>query len=154
MRERTVRVYRLLIAYPAGSDDPDWTPACWGEMLAAVKDRTERRSLRRRGFRWPRERMFLSASGAWSRAALLTMFGAQVTVQPSEPVTWWEDTDAAEWYPVDDEDWAGVPGMRGVPGLAGFEADRRAADEAAKFSAGDVYREHSEFWAKYFDGAR
>jgi hypothetical protein len=96
MTDRIVHVYRLEVEYPPGSDAPGWVPACWGEMLASVRDRAERRALRRRGFRWPRERMYLSASGAWSRAALLTMFGATVFVDASDPVTWpeWQDTSA------------------------------------------------------------
>jgi len=104
-----VRVYRLVIAYPAGSDDPDWKPACWGALLRDIKDRGRRREVRARGFRWPRERMFLSPSAAYHRASLLTWFGAVVEVQASEPVTWWEDADAAEWWPEDAEEPGGLP---------------------------------------------
>lgn len=91
-------MYRLFVAYPAGSDDPAWTPACWNRLLADMPPKL-RRSARARGFRWPRERMFLSAGAAYHRAFLLQWFGAQVIVQPSEPVTWWEDTDGADWCP-------------------------------------------------------
>jgi hypothetical protein len=39
-------------------------------------------------FRWPRERMFLSASGAYKRAVLLHWYGADAQVLSSDPVTW------------------------------------------------------------------
>jgi len=98
--ERTIRVYRLDIVYPEGSLKPGWQPACWGALLRDIKDRGQRRAVRERGFRWPRERLFLSASAARHRALLLQWFGADVIVQPSERVTWWEDNaDAMDWWP-------------------------------------------------------
>lgn len=100
---KQVRVYRLLVVYPEGSDKPGWTPACWNMLLADMPPKL-RRSARARGFRWPRERMFLSAGAASHRAFLLQWFGAQAEVQASEPVTWWEDTDAADWTPDDADD--------------------------------------------------
>jgi hypothetical protein len=96
MTDRVTRVYRLDIQYPEGSDAPGWVPACWPDFLASIKDKAERRAVRRRGFRWPRERLYLSASGAWSRAWLLMAFGAVVDVDASDPVTWpeWQDDSA------------------------------------------------------------
>jgi len=117
MTDRIVRVYKLEIEYPPGSDAPGWAPACWPEFLAGIKDRARRREAARRGFRWPREHLYLSASGAYSRAALLTWFGATVYVDASSPVTWpeWQDTSAngrdweggstaARWVPSSEEE--------------------------------------------------
>lgn len=96
MTERIVRVYRLDIEYPPGSFKPGWVPACWEQFLAGIEDKAERRRVRKRGFRWPREHLYLSASGAWSRAGLLHWFGATVFVEASDPVIWpeWQDTSA------------------------------------------------------------
>jgi hypothetical protein len=99
MTDRPVYVYKLVVSYPPGSDEPGWVPFCWNELLAGVKDRRQRQALRRRGFRWPKERLFLSHSGAWGRAGLLSWCGATVEVRRSGEVTWWEDTDAADWWP-------------------------------------------------------
>lgn len=114
---RAVRVFRLEIEYPPGSDAPGWVPACWPEFLAGIKDKAKRREVRRRGFHWPREHLYLSASGAWARAGLLHWFGATVFVDASDPVTWpeWQDTSAngrsweggstaARWEPPGPED--------------------------------------------------
>jgi hypothetical protein len=93
---RQCRVFRLEIEYPPGSDAPGWVPDIWPEFLAGMRDRARRRELRERGFRWPRERMFLSSSSAYARAGLLIWFGATVYVEASSPVTWpeWQDTSA------------------------------------------------------------
>ena len=139
MSERIVRVYRIVVEYPPGSDASGWAPACWDEFLAGIKDRAKRREMRRRGFRWPREHLYLSASGAWSRAGLLHWFGATVDVEASDPVSWpeWQDTSAngrdwqhgstaARWEPPEDGDL-----LEGVP---------HVYDEAAEFAltAADV----------------
>jgi hypothetical protein len=141
---RQCRVYRLEITYPEGSDAPGWVPACWPELLASIKDRARRRELRRRGFRWPRERLFLSASGAYKRAGLLTVFGATVFVDASWPVTWseWQDTSA------NDGDW------EGGSTAAHWELpeDDEERQESLAPSAADVHREHAEFWAGCFEG--
>jgi hypothetical protein len=105
----TVRVYRLEIDYPEGSGAPGWRPAVWTDpAYLATCDRRLRREIRRRlrgPFKWPRERMYLSASGAHNRAWKLRFYGAVVTVRASAPVEWpdipekWELTgDAASWY--------------------------------------------------------
>jgi hypothetical protein len=83
------RVYQVLVTYPEGSREPGWRPACWGDPAFLMSlPRKERRALAAREFRWPRERMFLSASGAYSRAMLLHWYGAGAEVLPSDPVTW------------------------------------------------------------------
>jgi hypothetical protein len=89
---RYVRVYRLRIRYPEGSGVPGWRPPLWSDpdFLSSLT-RAERSELKKRTFRWPRERMFLSSSGAWNRAGLLILYGAGVEVQPSQPVLWLED---------------------------------------------------------------
>jgi hypothetical protein len=118
---RETRVYRLFIAYPEGSLEPGWIPEHWEETLAGIADRKRRRAIRQRGFRWPRERMFLSSSSAYDRAGLLRWFGAEVEVMASEPVTWWElDADAFGCYP--DLSAEPEPGTGAVAGeLPGFE---------------------------------
>jgi hypothetical protein len=87
---RVAHVYALDIIYPEGSHEPGWRPPGWKPRLG----------WRRPGFRWPRERTFLSASGARRRAGYLISCGAEVMVLRSDPVTWhagsgcWEDEAA------------------------------------------------------------
>lgn len=95
MSGRDVRVYRLEIIYPEGSRQPGWRPYGWDAYLKSLPV-LKRRRLRKEGFSWPRERMFLSSSSAYERAMLLQAFGAEVQVLRSDPVTWpahwtWED---------------------------------------------------------------
>lgn len=86
---RQAHVYYLEISYPAGSLAPGWRPRAWRSAeTAKFLSRKHRRELRRREFRWPRERMFLSSSGAWGRAAYLTWCGAAVQVHRSLMVLW------------------------------------------------------------------
>jgi hypothetical protein len=110
---KQVRVYRLEVVYPEGSREPGWRPACWSQDSAflASLDRKQRRELKHRQFRWPRERMFLSSSSAYGRANLLGWYGADAWVAGSLPVEWpntdnwaagegWEHGDTAvRWYP-------------------------------------------------------
>lgn len=108
----TARVYRLDIVYPEGCRLPGWHPARWSDpQYLATLTREQRREVRRllrKPFKWPRERMFLSASGAHARAWQLRFYGATVEVEGSLPVTWpnpdadgarWEEV-AARWHPV------------------------------------------------------
>jgi hypothetical protein len=140
MADRTVHVYRLVISYPPGSFAPGWVPACWPQFLAGVKDKAKRREVRRHGFHWPRERLYLSASGAWSRAGLLHWFGATVDVEASDPVTWpeWQDTSAsgrgwedgstaARWTPPE-EDPLGAAARYLYPALESLERGAEPAD--------------------------
>lgn len=99
---RPVRVYRLMVIYPEGSHEKGWRPACWSDpRFLATLPRAERRALARREFRWPRERRFMSSSSAYGRANLLTWYGAEVTVEASDPVTWPSDLPASD----DDRGW-------------------------------------------------
>jgi hypothetical protein len=86
---REAHVWYLEITYPAGSRAPGWRPASWSdsEFLARLS-RKARRQLRKAEFRWPRERLFLSSSGAYDRAWLLRAYGAKVTVYRSFMVLW------------------------------------------------------------------
>lgn len=82
-------IWRLKVVYPEGSHEKGWRPALWSDPEFLKKlSRDERRALRKREFRWPGERMFLSSSGAWGRAGLLLAYGAQVDVQRSERIQW------------------------------------------------------------------
>jgi hypothetical protein len=139
---REVKVYRLFIAYPessviVGADNvrrfvDGWTPPCWEDLLAGIADKRQRRAARERGFRWPRERLFLSSSSAYRRAGLLTWFGAMVEVEASEPVTWWQDVDSMTWYaPGDGEQLAPEPG---AGAMGGADVSAVVIDEAATFA--------------------
>jgi hypothetical protein len=92
VRPHTVRVYAIEISYPEGSGEPGWYPARWTdpEYLKTLtgKQRREIRALLREPFKWPKERLFLAASGAHGRAWLLRFYGAQAEVRSSDPVTW------------------------------------------------------------------
>jgi len=91
-RKRPVHVWRLLITYPAGSQEPGFRPYCWGNLLAEM-DWRQRIKARRRGFRWPPERTWLSESPAEYRAWWLTRCGATVVLQKSAAVQW-EDAES------------------------------------------------------------
>jgi len=86
---RPERIYRLAITYPEGSHEPGWRPASYDDprFLATLTAR-QRREHKKRPFQWPRERQFLSSSGAYGRAMVLRWYGAQVEVLASDPVTW------------------------------------------------------------------
>jgi hypothetical protein len=83
----TAHVWRLDVIYPEGSRLPGFRPYGWEAYLRSLPA-LKRRRMRKAGFRWPRERLFLSSSGAYERAALLRAFGADVEVYRSDPVTW------------------------------------------------------------------
>jgi hypothetical protein len=96
-----IRIYQLVIMYPEGSAAPGWRPAMWSDPDYLRRlSRKARRELGKAGFRWPRERRFLSASGAYDRAWLLRFYGAEVIVERSDPVEWPETVftaDSATW---------------------------------------------------------
>jgi len=100
--KEVTRVWRLDIIYPEGSREPGWHPACWDDpgYLASLPRRLRKtlRRWKRAGFRWPREREFLSSSAAYDRAALLRAWGADVLVQRSDPVTWPDPVRAGEYW--------------------------------------------------------
>lgn len=99
MRTKPVYVYHLDIVYPEGSQKQGWFPSSWYEM----PDRQLRKAIKK-GFTWPRERMYLSADGAYGRAWLLRWCGAKVKVQRSAPVTWPGSSDPG-YYPDISSEW-------------------------------------------------
>lgn len=112
-------VWRLKVVYPEGSHEKGWRPALWSDPDFLKRlPRDERRALKRREFRWPRERVFLSSSSAWGRAALLAMYGARADVQRSARIQWPEDDALTERA-------ASVPyqGWREEPDIPRFGAD-------------------------------
>jgi hypothetical protein len=88
----TTRIYKIRIIYPEGCREPGWHPAVWTdpEYLATCtrEQRREIRGLLKKPFKWPRERLFLSSSGAYHRCWLLRFYGAQAEALGSDPVTW------------------------------------------------------------------
>lgn len=74
-------VYRLDIVYPKGSREYGWEPETWQRSPNADPDYDP-------SFRWPRERLYLSRSGADQRAMVFRHYGAKVTVVRSQPVEW------------------------------------------------------------------
>jgi hypothetical protein len=146
---RPVYVYRLVVGYPPGSHEPGWVPARWEEFLKGVySDRRERARVRRRGFRWPRVRLYLSSAAAYHRAWLLEFFGARVDVQRSNEVLWWEDEDAMDWWPDEAAGFTEPPPDPADP-----------LDEAARYlypapDAAEVYKQQAAFYALYFEGKR
>jgi hypothetical protein len=100
--EREQRLYRLEVTYPeaamikregnvpeadAGDTyyglNPDWAPTGW-EPTAEWVERFKTTE-----FFWPNARkLYLSRSGARTRAKLLESFGATVDIRRTEPVQW------------------------------------------------------------------
>jgi hypothetical protein len=124
MSTRTVHVWHLIVMYPEGSDVPGWQPACWAaeaapdarDLLTSRRARRYRRWQQSRVFAWPRERMFLSSSSAYERAALLRRYGAEVAIERSLAVEWPETvfTDDTETFCPSLEPWiaydaSGIP---------------------------------------------
>ncbi len=88
MKQAQTFVYRLDITYPPGSQNGSgYRPYHWDSILQSLP-RARRWRARRTGFRWPRERLYLSSSSAYRQAGWLTFLGAAVTVRRSDPVTW------------------------------------------------------------------
>lgn len=85
MAERKVYVYRLVVEYPTGSLEPGWEPPGW-EPEPYVTYNPEGPD--GDGFRWPANRLCFSASTAKRRAGLFRRYGAKVTIERSDPVTW------------------------------------------------------------------
>jgi hypothetical protein len=139
-------------------------PARWPEFLAGIKDKAERREVRRRGFRWPREHLYLSASGAHARAWLLRWFGATVDVEASDPVTWpewqdisangrdWQDgSTAARWQPPEEDPLAGVLLVYDEVARFARSAEPKLLTSAQTGEAMiDIYRDQAGFYAAYF----
>ena len=71
------RIYRLEVWYPEKlPKEPDES---WGEYFRP----------------WPRERCYLSLSGAEHRAAMLRQHGCDVVIVRSKPIEWETPRDAA-----------------------------------------------------------
>lgn len=133
---RAARVYQLDITYPEGSHEPGWRPDLWSDpAYLRSLDKEQRRRLRRAEFRWPRERMFLSSSGAYGRAWLLRAYGADVEVLASDPVTWPNYDDPAAFG---EDAWErGATAMRWSADLERI-AGRQRAQLAEKIRSGDL----------------
>jgi len=84
---RPVRVYRLVVEYPPGALDGCWQPSSWDPYN---DDRDSWTPAPDEGpvFRWPQNRLCLSPSTAARRANLFVKYGAKVTIEPSDAVTW------------------------------------------------------------------
>lgn len=139
MTGRNAHVFRLDIIYPEGSREPGWQPDSWESFLRSLPP-LQRRRVRKAGFRWPRERMFLSSSSAYDRACLLRAFGADVQVLRSDPVTWpahwtWED-EAATGHALQ---------------YGAYDASGLLLAPEETTPPGQVYREMSDFYAAYFE---
>lgn len=81
------RVYRLDVTYPPGTEPGSgWAPPDYEPPDFYDEDAT-------RPWTWPRNKLFLSASGARARAELFRQYGATVVIVPSWPVIWPPETD-------------------------------------------------------------
>jgi hypothetical protein len=93
MAERKAHVYRLNVTLPPEAADPSWEPRAWLEEMAPYPE--EGRNVEGDEFRWPRQRRFLSESGAKKQAGLLRKYGAEVTIERSAPVEWPQEAATA-----------------------------------------------------------
>jgi hypothetical protein len=129
MPERATRIYKVKVTYPEGCREPGWHPARWTDpayLLTCTREhRREIRALLRKPFKWPRERLFLSSSGAWNRAWLLRFYGAEAEVLGSLPVRWPHEPEP-EAAPPDPE---------------ALTPEEAAADMAAELASRDRARE-------------
>ena len=90
MTERPVYVYKLAVTYPPGSREYGWEPPGWGAGSEAYLDGYVTNPDDPGEFRWPRERLYLSRSGANAGADLFRKYGATAEIVRSERVTWGE----------------------------------------------------------------
>jgi hypothetical protein len=85
---RNVFVYRLTVELPEEASDPSWRPpdGTWDD------DQEKHPREDEEGYpipwRWPSRRLFTSKDTADRTAAKLRSWGATVTVERSNPVTW------------------------------------------------------------------
>jgi hypothetical protein len=82
---RPVRVYRLSVLYPAGSETPGWEPEGWEPDFRQESETGARVEV---PFSWPVTRLYLSRNAAVERVALLVRYGAKVSLERSDPVQW------------------------------------------------------------------
>lgn len=80
---RPTFVYRLDVTLPEGAHAWDFAPENWqAPEWSGNPDEDS-------SFRWPRyDRVYLSASGARTRADLLRSYGAKVEIVRSQEVKW------------------------------------------------------------------
>jgi hypothetical protein len=134
------RLYRLEIIYPEGSHAKGWRPACWSDPAYLQSlSRQERRELRNREFKWPRNHDYQSSSGAYARANLLRWYGAEAEVLPSNPVTWpnyddWSSFGENSW---DDSMLDDGAAYRWHPDLE-LVAEHQRRQLAGKIASGDL----------------
>lgn len=85
---RSVYVYRLTVELPEGSDDPTWRPPAgtWNDDPESQPREDEEGDPI--PWRWPHRRLFTSKNTAERQAKKLRSWGATVTVEQSNPVTW------------------------------------------------------------------
>lgn len=84
---RSRYVYCLEIEYPEGSKVKGWEPKGYSDPMEVNGLNILKHYY---PFKWPRERVFLTATAAAVRAQTLTHYGAKVTVYRSRPVEWQE----------------------------------------------------------------
>jgi hypothetical protein len=82
------RVYRLAVTYPPGSLEWGWEPPGWEPDEYRITSGTDAGAWDSEAFRWPANRLCLSMGTAKRRAAIFRKYGAEVTIEPSDPVTW------------------------------------------------------------------
>lgn len=90
---RSTYVYMLDVKYPEGSEDPDWMPEVFEdeETTRVFTDHLGRDQFTNSGWTWrgwPRERKYLTRGPAQRRAFFLRLFGCEVTILRSAPVSW------------------------------------------------------------------
>lgn len=88
---RAAHVYRLVVVLPEGSDVAGWEPENWEDWCEKHDhwiNEYETGASVTPPFRWQTRRNFLSKAAADRRAEWLREFGATVTVEKSNPVTW------------------------------------------------------------------
>jgi hypothetical protein len=78
-KDRPLYAYRLIVEYPPGVDYMN-PPELWERDDDPDSP----------GFAWPRDRRYLSLSGAKKRADLLRRYGCVVGIQRSERIEWTE----------------------------------------------------------------
>lgn len=77
----TTYVYRLDVTYPPGSLELGWAPPGWEPEPGAYPPGEDY-------FRWPANRLCLTATTAKRRADLFRKYGATVEIVRSKPVEW------------------------------------------------------------------
>jgi hypothetical protein len=93
--DRKAYVYRLNVTLPPEAADPSWEPGAWLEELPSYPEGGMSPEALEDGFRWPRQRRFLSESGAKKQAGLFRKYGAEVTIERSAPVEWPQEAATA-----------------------------------------------------------